>query len=278
MRFPFEATWPEVEANLDGFIDAVFSCLQSGFLLMPRGKGFVEYKVFEESYEALKAQTKGFRKFESAGVLELVLRQPVVMLVLRAMLGFTPAEWAYVASERTDVKVDQSPARALDRRVRLAQTKPLNRRGVTAERLGAMVSVACQLLMEGMPETSSTFLHRLDKADTRNGLPAVQSLATIGVPYAMLLYERFLGRPFASHRDSVSELVGDVVESAIEGVLNRAGVSFRKTKPIQRIQDLDQAPDFTVPDEFNPVVVIEAKLAEDDGTARDKVTRVQHLG
>jgi len=33
-----------------------------------------------------------------------------------------------------------------------------------------------------------------------------------------------------------------------------------------------------VPDAFNPKVVIEAKLTEDDGTARDKVTRVQHLG
>jgi hypothetical protein len=33
-----------------------------------------------------------------------------------------------------------------------------------------------------------------------------------------------------------------------------------------------------VPNEINPQVVIEAKLTEDDGTARDKVTRVQHLG
>ena len=32
-----------------------------------------------------------------------------------------------------------------------------------------------------------------------------------------------------------------------------------------------------MPDEFNPQVVIEAKIAEDDGTARDKVTRIQHL-
>ena len=33
-----------------------------------------------------------------------------------------------------------------------------------------------------------------------------------------------------------------------------------------------------IPNEFNPKIVIEAKLTEDDGTARDKVTRVQHLG
>lgn len=30
--------------------------------------------------------------------------------------------------------------------------------------------------------------------------------------------------------------------------------------------------------EFNPKVIIEAKTTEDDGTARDKVTRIQHLG
>jgi hypothetical protein len=36
-------------------------------------------------------------------------------------------------------------------------------------------------------------------------------------------------------------------------------------------------PDFIIPDEFAPAAVIEAKLTEDDGTARDKVTRVQRL-
>ncbi len=93
----------------------------------------------------------------------------------------------------------------------------------------------------------------------------------------MLLYERFLGRPFAGHRDSVSELVGDSLESAIEDVLSGAGISYRKTKRAERIVGFDQAPDFIIPSEFNPQIVIEAKITEDDGTARDKVTRVQHL-
>ena len=94
----------------------------------------------------------------------------------------------------------------------------------------------------------------------------------------MLLYERFLGRPFAGHRDSVSELVGDNLESAIEDVLAKDGISHRKTKRAERIPGFDQAPDFIIPDEFHPQVIIEAKITEDDGTARDKVTRVQHLG
>ena len=93
-----------------------------------------------------------------------------------------------------------------------------------------------------------------------------------------MLYERLLGRPFAGHRDSISELVGNIVENAIEDVLSRADISYRKTKRAERLFGFDQAPDFIIPNEFNPQVVIEAKLTEDDGTARDKVTRVQHLG
>ena len=72
--------------------------------------------------------------------------------------------------------------------------------------------------------------------------------------------------------------VGNVVENAIEDVLSSAGISFRKTKRAESLPGFDQAPDFVVPNEFNPQVVIEAKLTEDDGTARDRVTRVQHLG
>ena len=93
----------------------------------------------------------------------------------------------------------------------------------------------------------------------------------------MLLYERLLGRRFAGHRDSISELIGNIVENAIEDVLSRDGISARKTKRAEKLVGFDQAPDFVIPNEFNPQVVIEAKLTEDDGTARDKVTRVQHL-
>ncbi len=39
----------------------------------------------------------------------------------------------------------------------------------------------------------------------------------------------------------------------------------------------DQATDFIVPDENAPEVVIEAKITNDDGTARDKVARILRL-
>jgi hypothetical protein len=54
-------------------------------------------------------------------------------------------------------------------------------------------------------------------------------------------------------------------------------LQVNKTKRAEKIPEFDQAPDFILPSEFNPQIVIEAKITEDDGTARDKVTRIQHL-
>jgi hypothetical protein len=210
--------------------------------------------------------------------LNVVHEVPISLIVLRTMLGFTPPEWAYVTKERTGIDISQGAVRALDRRIRVQPLKAMTRtEGLTGERVRALVACACQMLTEGSPKTSDGLLHRLDKADTRRGLRSVRPLVDLGVPYAMLLYERFLGRPFAGHRDSVSELVGNVLETAIESVLSNSKISFRKTKRAERVEGFDQAPDFIVPDEFNPKVVIEAKISEDDGTARDKITRIQHI-
>jgi len=277
-KFPFEADIKEILQDIDQYIDAVFSCLESEFLVMPKGLGFVEYRVFERGYEALKAATSGFDELNLDRVYPITLAEPISIVVLRAMLGFTPPEWAYLAAQRTGVTVSQGFVRSLDRKVRLAPETPLRANGVTEERLKALVKTACELLTQGAPEVENIQFHRLDKADTKQGLASLRNMAHLGLPYAMLLYERFLGRPFAGHRDSVSELVGDSLESAIEEVLSRAGISYRKTKRAERIGGFDQTPDFIIPSEFNPEIIIEAKITEDDGTARDKVTRIQHLG
>lgn len=277
MKFPFEATPEEIAAAPDRFVDAVFASLASEFLVLPKGKGFVEYAHFEAGYEELKKATHGFAALEPLSLIELVRRVPICLIVLRSMLGFTPPEWAYVATQKTGVAVAQGFARTLDRRVRMGPLAPLRSDGATGQRIEAMVRAACDLLTRGAPEAATGTIHRLNKADTSGGLDSLRSMAELGAPYPMLLYERFLGRPFAGHRDSVSELVGDALESAVEEILSRAGISFRRTRRAERVAGFDQAPDFIIPDEFNPRVVIEAKLTEDDGTARDKITRIQHL-
>ena len=275
----FSADYADPNLNIDPFIDEVSGELKSGFIELPKGKGFVEYAVFETGYQALKKVTRGFDTLDVEAIIKCIYDTPISFIVLRSILGFTPSEWADITTERTGLVVDQNSARSIDRRLRVDPTTPLIDRGsVTDKRIKAMVHSATATLSEGADHVDrALILHRLDKVDTAQGIKSIRPVADLGVPYPVLLYERFLGRPFAGHRDSVSELVGDIVESAVEDVLSKAGVSYRKTKRAERIAGFDQAPDFIVPDEFHPSAVIEAKLTEDDGTARDKVSRVQRL-
>jgi hypothetical protein len=52
---------------------------------------------------------------------------------------------------------------------------------------------------------------------------------------------------------------------------------FTHAKRAEHSEGFDQTLGFIVPDEFTPRVITEAKLTEDDGTARDKVARFLRL-
>ena len=54
-------------------------------------------------------------------------------------------------------------------------------------------------------------------------------------------------------------------------------MSFHKTRRAEKVPGFDQAPDFIIPSWSNPKIIIEAKITEDDGTARDKTTRIVNL-
>ncbi len=278
MPLRFDVDYNDPTLVFDPLVDEVFGELRSNFLEMPRGEGFTDYATFERGYQALKAATNDFTNVSVESIEGAVSVVPISFIVFRSILGFTPPEWAHVTTETTSIRVDQGAARTMDRNIRL---RPLTPRalGTTLadQRLRAMIQAGVETLAAGACPDNPRIIHRLDKVDTKEGVRSIQPIADLGVPYAVLLYERFLGRPFASHRDAVSELVGEIVEGAIKDVLTAARVSFRETKRAERITGFDQAPDFIIPDEFNPAALIEAKLTEDDGTARDKVARVQRL-
>jgi len=274
----FEIDYGHASIDWDPLIDEVFDELTSSFIEMPKGTGFVEYATFERGYQTLKRSTDAFANVTTDSVLAAVYTTPIAFIVFRCILGFTPPEWAFVTGEKTGVEVSQGAARTIDRRFRQNPlTSMESGSGVTEERIRAMIEAGVRIIEEGAGIVPPGILHRLDKVDTAQGIESLQSISDLGVPYPVLLYERFLGRPFATHRDSVSELVGEVVEVAIKNVLIEAKINFRETSRAERIPGFDQAPDFIIPDEFTPVALIEAKLTEDDGTARDKVARVQRL-
>lgn len=278
---PFAVNNAYLREHLDEMVSATFSDLQSQFLVLPKGPGFVEYPDFQDAYEVLKRHTSAFSVFNEETVWAALREDALSFVVLRTVLGLNPPEWADLARSERGSDVTQGYARKLDVECRTNRglfarlTRP--RDTVRLDRVTALVSVAIEYVTQGAAAGATDTVHRLAKADTSEGLASLQHVAARDVPYGVLLYERLLGRPFASHRDSVSEFIGDVMEGAIEERLSRAGIGFRKTRRAERVPGFDQAPDFFIPDEFNPAVLIEAKITGDDGTARDKVTRILRL-
>ena len=183
-----------------------------------------------------------------------------------------------MTTEQTNIEVPQGAARTLDRNIRLNPTKPLPAAGgVTEQRIRAMIATACKLLIEGPPETPG-LLHRLDKADTRHGLRASSRSLTSACPMPWCFTSDFSAGPLPGTGIQCRSWSGMWSKQPLKRCLQPARAAFARPSAPSAVNGFDQAPDFIVPSEFSPKVIIEAKLTEDDGTARDKVTRVQHLG
>jgi hypothetical protein len=278
---PFELSQEELETRIEEMVNVTFADLSSEFLLMPTGTGFVRYSDFRAAYEALKKNSESFQNLSLESVKSALKENSLVLGVLRSVLGMTSPEWAELARAELDSDITQGAARCIDKDCkRIDYYRKLTARNSaikTIKRIDALIIVAIQYIEKGAPPEQDGVLHRLAKFDTAFGMDSLGHAARENAPYAVLLYERYLGRPFATHRDAVSELVGEVMENAVEQRLREAGVSYRKTGRAERIPGFGQAPDFCIPDEINPAVVIEAKITSDDGTARDKVTRIKEL-
>ncbi len=297
MSRPFELTPRELQESIEEMVDVTFADLSSEFLLLPEGASFLDYSEFSSAYEVLKRHTNAFTDRTEGKAMEAAVEDSRVFCVLRAILGMTPPEWAELAKVEFDADIGQGSARTLDRKcrettnyiqrlverheARLSKTMTSGNGPIKARknitRIEALIRVAALYISQGAPGDVDGMIHRLNKFDTMEGEKSLRYAAAENVPYPMLLYERYLGRPFAAHRDAISELIGEAMENAIENNLRSAGVSFRKTNRAGRIPGFGQAPDFCIPDEIHPVVVIEAKITSDDGTARDKVARIKVL-
>jgi len=99
MKLPFEVPFEDLWSSLDPYVDAVFGTLESDFLVMPRGTGFVEYEDFEGAYEQLKSTTGGFTLLRTDDLTALAFSRPLTLVVLRTVMGITASEWSHLASK-----------------------------------------------------------------------------------------------------------------------------------------------------------------------------------
>lgn len=167
MRFPFEMDADELPDHLDGLVDIVWDSLQSNFLTLPRGPGFVDYEHFAAAYDELLRSTQRFADFRLDTVWKAFEQDPLVFVVIRTILGMSPTEWAFLTSRAAAMEIPQKWARQFDRSVRRGKRQY---RPPTLANVRAMLEAAVEMLSTPVGPLPAQVIHRLDKIDTRDGV------------------------------------------------------------------------------------------------------------
>ena len=241
---------------------------------------------FDAAYKKLFSHTEGFTCVDLKSLVAALTESPEVLAPLRMILGFTYNELA-VAVKLID---PDSSARGdtLKKLERSPSTKVVGKSAEKRARLIEAVATTIMAVMDGsilqLPDSVHALFHsKLDKRDTRDGWSSVVDDSK-GVPYSALLYQRYVGGVWRQIQDAYSEIKGDnLLENPIAVLFDKAGVPYSRAGSGTRGADrsakdfgFSPGPDFVVPDD-SPAVIIESKVVEDGGTARDKASRIKNL-
>jgi hypothetical protein len=228
---------------------------------------------FRKAYELAAQHTAAFTSVSVDSLIQAMIECPPTLTVFRTIAGYRVQELAYVLEYKLKNRVTEAAIKGIES----ARRSPTPRQ----REQSPFIAQALFSAVEGtlLPRASGTdgFIDRHDKFDTKHGWSDAARAAQAGVPYATVLYERYLGRPFAYVVDALSGMKADLIEVPVQNLLTKHGVPFYRSRAIDRIAGFEQAPDFLIPNREAPSIVIEAKLAEDGGTARDKASRIERL-
>lgn len=243
-----------------------------------------EYELapLEAAYEQARISTAGFTAVAQDILADVILQYPATLRVFRLLLGLITAEFAESCSmvaERLGLEpVGKSAIKAME-----AGRASIERKAVTCAAV-IHLGMTGGLFPPAPPET--TLRRKTDKPDTASGWATVRAFATTGVPLPVFLHQRAYGGAFRQLLDATSSSRGDVLETAVEELLLDARIPFYRTGSSN--QELiatrfgltvRPAPDFVIYDSRNRVLkaILECKVANDGGTARDKAARFRSL-
>lgn len=261
-----------------GFVTAT----QPSFHYIPRGDTMADERDFDFAYECLAEHTENFADVSEENLIEALSESPLVLAPLRMILGFTYNElsWAMKLT-RTGTTTSGTTLRNFERGPEPHRITA--RRSEMIETVAATAVAAMDRSILHIPESARRFFHsKLDKRDTMAGWNTV-AVAAGGVPYSTLLYQRYVGGVWRQIQDAYSEVKGDkLLEQPIADLFDANGVSYYRSgtgasgaTETERKFGLSPGPDFVLPEE-SPTVIIESKVAEDGGTARDKAARIKN--
>lgn len=258
---------------------------QPSFHLIPRGDAMTSEANFADAYAVLSDATNGFTDVTLQTLQTALLRDGGALAPLRMVIGFTLSELATAGKLISpDAPISEGALKTLERKAPPVSAAALRRRELLITTICATVLAVMERAILTVPESSAEVFHsKLAKRDTREGWASV-ARDSGGVPYSALLYQRYVGGVWRQVQDAYSEVKGDaVLEAPLANLLDRECVAYHWSKrgasgATQTTQQfgVSPGPDFLLPD-TNPTVIIESKVAEDGGTARDKAARIESL-
>jgi hypothetical protein len=265
--------------------ESYLATTQPSFHLIPRGDAMTSEADFEAAYAVLDAETTAFTDVRVETLSAALVRDPRALAPLRMVIGFTHTELA-VAMKLVDpnARVSGGSLKNVERRPASTVAGAIARRGTQIDLICRTVLAVMDRRILTVPAASSASFHsKLDKRDTINGWRSVARDAR-GVPYAALLYQRYVGGVWRQVQDAYSEGKGDaLLEVPVAALLRRERIPFHRSERGAAGASATAAqfgivpgPDFVLPDQA-PTVIVESKVGEDGGTVRDKAARLQNL-
>lgn len=233
---------------------------------------------FQNAYARVLELSKGFSKIQAKDLASILRTFPPSILVFRLIAALSLDEISTLLQTTQGVDLSKDIMREFELGREVGKTHREKWNGA-CDALGRVLSdsIAGNLLELPAMVDKDRFRERKAKPDTLQGWEDVRKSAEQGVDYWILLYQRYVGGFFRQAMDASSSIKGDILEDAIVSLLQANRIPFYRTRPREKIPGWEQAPDFLLPNRDNPTVAIEAKLAEDGGTARDKAARIERL-
>lgn len=241
---------------------------------------FYDLPHFYEAYRAVTEATVLFTKVDEETITRVISEEPRSLLVFRTITGLLSKEFA----SATQLVAEPLGMRPLSP----GRIDGMERRGIrpTAEH-ARLAALTVQAVMDGtlFGDPPGDLRTKQDKYDTRNGWGTVQHVATNGVPYDVFLHQRHYGGAFRQLLDATSTQRGDLLEDAVEELFTEHGVPHIRTGAHNQAEiarrfeiHVTPAPDFVVFDQSDTLRgMLECKLVNDGGTARDKALRFERL-
>ena len=234
---------------------------------------------FSQIYESIMRLTSGFEGVTPEAIAEALQQEPRGLVVFRMMAAYSRNQVSYLLSDHYGITISGDDLRTIERRGRSGPASLLQRWGEACPDLGRLIYLAVRgellTLREGVE--ADKFRMLTDKVDTRGGWESVARVSREGLPYSVLLYQRYIGSVFGQAINASTSQKADLLEGPVEKLLRDNRIPFYRVGAREKVPGWEQAPDFFMPSKEDPTVLIEAKVAEDGGTARDKASRIERL-